>query len=280
MENSIRAVTRQRSRPDGSAYSAIFLADALRLAEEAETSLADIERTALAMGVLPERYSRNQTTLSCADQLRLLNSNVVVVGLGGLGGTVTEILARLGIGQLTLVDGDVFDESNLNRQLLSSYKHLGQSKAMVAARRVNEINPAVAVRAVPDFLTRSNGREILGEAMVAVDCLDSIPDRFLLEEICKKTGIPMVSGAVAGTSGQAAVIYPDCPGLERIYGRNDQRQRRGIEKIVGTLPYSAMLIATIECVEVTALLLGRTASLADKLLFAELDGYEMTIVNF
>mgnify|MGYP001321758302 CR=1 FL=1 len=279
LENRILAITRQRKRPDDTGYSAILLDDAMRLAQEATISLADVERTALAMNVLPERYSRNQKTLDCDDQLRLLNGHVAVVGLGGLGGVVTEILARLGVGRLTLVDGDVFDESNLNRQMLSSLKHLGQPKSTVAAARVNDINPAVEVRTVTDFLTATNGREILDDAIIGVDCLDNIPDRFLLEEACRGARIPMVSGAIAGTSGQVIVIYPETPGLERIYDQKDKTFRQGIEAALGTLPFTAMFIATIQCAEIAALLLGRPATLSDKMLFVQLDEYEMSIIS-
>lgn len=276
----IRAVSRPRHRPDDSAYQSLYLADALGLARETGLSLADIERQALSMDVLPERYSRNQKILSCSDQLKLLNSHVVIVGLGGLGGTVAEILARLGVGRLTLVDGDVFDESNLNRQLHSSCSNLGRSKAAVTAVRVNDINPAIAVHPVSDFLTTANGRQILGQAMLGVDCLDNIPDRFLLEEACRSAGIPLVSAAIAGTSGQAAVILPDGPGLERIYGPKDKVLRRGIEATVGTLPYTAMFIATIQCSEIAGLLLGRQTTLSGKLLLAQLDECDMTIVSW
>ncbi len=145
-----------RLRPDKSSYTSLLLADAWAIGKQTGLSLRQVENAALTAGILPERYSRNQKSLSCADQLRLLQSHVAIIGLGGLGGTVTEILARLGVGGLTLVDGDVFDESNLNRQLLSSPTRLGEKKASAAATRVRNINPAVEIRAIGDFFTADN----------------------------------------------------------------------------------------------------------------------------
>ncbi|MGW8194602.1 MAG: HesA/MoeB/ThiF family protein, partial [Desulforhopalus sp.] len=157
-------------------------------------------------------------TLTNLDQLRLLHSHVVIVGLGGLGGTVTEILARVGVGRLTLVDGDNFDESNLNRQLLSKIDSLGLSKAKAAEKRVAEVNPAVEVTVVDQFFNKDNSLEILFGASLAVDCLDTIPDRFVLEDGCRREGIPLVSAAIGGTSGQAVITFPGDPGLRSVYG--------------------------------------------------------------
>jgi hypothetical protein len=89
-------------------------------AERFGKSLAEMESAALEAGFLPGRYRRNRETVSTADQLRLFRSRVAVIGCGGLGGYVVEQLARLGVGTLVLVDPDVFEEHNLNRQLLSS----------------------------------------------------------------------------------------------------------------------------------------------------------------
>ncbi|NNK56468.1 MAG: HesA/MoeB/ThiF family protein, partial [Desulfofustis sp.] len=126
----------EKERPDGSSYPSLSFADQRDLAESYGPDHKTIQLAALRQGIVPEVYARNQKRLSCADQIKLLQSHVAVIGLGGLGGTVTEILARIGIGTLTLVDGDRFDDSNLNRQLLSSTEVLGKPKASVAEARV------------------------------------------------------------------------------------------------------------------------------------------------
>jgi molybdopterin/thiamine biosynthesis adenylyltransferase len=259
-----------KTRPDGSTYPALLLADANALATVTALSLGEVERSALAAGVVPERYSRNQKSLSCAEQLRLLQARVAIIGLGGLGGAVVEMLSRLGIGHLTLVDGDVFDESNLNRQLLSSPRLLGCKKAEVAAARVAEINAAVTTRAIAHFLGTDNGGDILRDVDLAIDCLDNIPSRFILETACRQAAIPLVSAAIAGWSGQATVIFPGDPGLNQLYGPAEKAPPKGIEAALGTLPFAAVHLATVQCAETTTILLGRTSPLRHSLLLADL----------
>ncbi len=266
----LKGCIQQRSRPDKSSYQAILFADACRIAEETGMTLGAVEGAALEAGIVPERYSRNQKSLSCADQLRLLRSHVAVIGLGGLGGTVTEILARIGVGRLTLVDGDVFDESNLNRQLLSSPANLGKKKAETARLRVEAINPAVEVTAVPEFFSQENGQAILQTVQLAIDCLDTIAHRFILEENCRKASIPLVSAAIGGSSGQATVVFPSDPGLKNIYGRPDKAPKRGIEAAMGTLPFGAVYMAAVECAEATTILLGKPSELQNKLFLSEI----------
>ena len=108
-------------------------------AERFGLGLAEVEQHALEAALLPGRYRRNRETVSSADQLTLFRSRVAVVGCGGLGGYLVEQLARLGVGTLVLLDPDVFEEHNLNRQLLSSPEHLGRAKVDVAAERVAAI---------------------------------------------------------------------------------------------------------------------------------------------
>ena len=270
---------RTKYRPDNSSYTSLLLSDACAIALRTGLSLQAVECAALAADILPERYSRNQKSLSCADQLRLLQSHVAIIGLGGLGGTVTEILARLGVGHLTLIDGDVFDESNLNRQLLSNTARLGEKKAEVAEARVRDINPAVTPRTFTEFFTAANSQTILAGVQLAVDCLDTIPARFVLEEACRKAGIPMVSAAIAGASGQATAIFPTDPGLQLIYGAKEKAPLKGIEASLGTLPFAAVYMATVECAEVATILLGRPPELRHRLFLAEISDHTSELLE-
>lgn len=265
------------TRPDTTTYKALQLSSALAIAQKTGRDLQEIEIASLQLDILPERYSRNQQTLSNSDQLRLLQSHVVVIGLGGLGGTVTEILARLGVGKLTLVDGDSFDESNLNRQLLSSVALLGQSKALAAKARVQAINPAVKAHAVKEFLSSENSSDILANADLAIDCLDTITDRFMLETACKQQDMPFISAAIGGTSGQATVVFPQDHGLENIYGSPNKAPHKGIEATVGTLPFAAIYMAAVECAEAATLLLGKQPMLRDRLFIAEVSDHTSEI---
>ncbi|WP_300882568.1 ThiF family adenylyltransferase, partial [uncultured Desulfovibrio sp.] len=124
----------------------------LKLAAAAGVDLLVAQRAACRVGVWPARYVRNARQLSIQEQLALLESHVLLVGLGGLGGWLLELLARLGVGSITGVDADRFEESNLNRQLLGNAGNLGQSKARAAAARLAVVNPAIQFTSVPRFM--------------------------------------------------------------------------------------------------------------------------------
>lgn len=270
----------QRNRPDGTPYRSLNHSNEQLLAKQAGCSLKEVQVAALQQGIIPERYCRNQSTFSSADQITLLNAHVAVIGQGGLGGTVTEILARLGIGKLTLVDGDVFEESNLNRQLLSTINSLGMKKADAGRQRVQAINPAVEVDVVTEFFTEKNGLTLLQNAQVAVDCLDSIPSRFVLEEACRRCNIPMVSAAIGGNSGQTMVIYPEDVGLCQIYGGRASAAQKGVEKRLGTPCYTATFMAAIECVEIVTILCKNGSALRNRLLMVNLEDKSIENISF
>ncbi|MBE0583759.1 MAG: ThiF family adenylyltransferase, partial [Desulfofustis sp.] len=191
---------------------------------------------------------------------------------------VCELLGRIGIGRLTLVDGDRFVDSNLNRQLLSSIESLGQLKAEVAARRLGQINPAVTCRPIPEFLTGDNGPDLLAGVTIAVDCLDSIPSRLLLQRLCQSLDIVLVSAAIGGTSGQATVVFPGDEGLALVY-RGKEAAAAGAEGSLGTLPYAAMAMAAVQSAEVVAVALGRPAALRNRLLVTDLDDHSTMVVD-
>ena len=130
---------------------------------------------------------------------RLKESHVLVLGLGGVGGCVFEMLVRAGVGKITAVDGDVFEESNINRQILCTYRDLGKPKAEVAKARAKLINPACEVRAVSLRYGESTRDQILIDSYdYAADCIDSVRDKtdFILE--CRKRGVPVISAMGAG----------------------------------------------------------------------------------
>jgi len=280
ISSEIRLRAASCSRPDASSYLSLRFRDELEIVQLTGTSHREVQVTALRNQIVPERYARNQRSISNEEQIRLLQSHVAIIGLGGLGGAVTEILARIGVGMLTLVDGDIFEDSNLNRQLLSSTDTLGKHKAEVAAERVTSINPAVETRTYAEFLTEDNISEILSGVAIGVDCLDTISGRFLLEKGCKLQGIPMVSAAIGGTAGQATVIMPGDSGLQRIYGDHAKTSAKGVEATLGTLPFTATAMAAIECAEIVALAAGRPAQLQNKLLLADFGCHSMDLLFF
>ncbi|MEA1968829.1 MAG: ThiF family adenylyltransferase [Thermodesulfobacteriota bacterium] len=179
---------------------------------------------------MKDRYLRNFNTINLAEQKRLYDSKVCIIGLGGLGGGVAEMLARTGVGSLVLVDGDFFKESNLNRQILCTEELIGVSKADAAENRIKQINSSINIRKINSFLNGENGDHILAESDLVVDCLDSVEARFILQDAAKNAKIPIVSGAIAGTAGQVCTIFPDDPGFEKIYGKKGRKKAEGAEK--------------------------------------------------
>jgi molybdopterin/thiamine biosynthesis adenylyltransferase len=192
---------------------------------------------------------------------------------------VVEILARMGVGRLTLIDGDRFEDSNLNRQLLSSPANLGLPKADAAARRVGQINPSVEASVHACFLTADNAAELLAGCRVVVDCLDNLRTRFEVEDACRRLGSPMVSAAVAGASGHITAIFPEDRGLRLIYGEPEGLPLKGAETVLGTVPYSVTFLAALECAEVAKILLDRGGLLRDKLLVADLTAGVIEVMN-
>lgn len=130
---------------------------------------------------------------------RLQKAKVIVVGVGGVGGAAAEVLIRSGINNLTFVDGDDFEPSNLNRQILCTQDALGKNKAEVAVGRAVAINEGVTATAIPRFINSANISEILGGGYdYCIDAIDDLPNKVLLISECKNNGIPVVSALGAG----------------------------------------------------------------------------------
>ncbi len=217
-----------------------------------------------------DRYNRNFNTLSPEEQKRLGESKVLVLGLGGLGGGVCEMLARVGVGKLTLVDGDTFETSNLNRQLLSQEHLIGRPKAVAAKDRIAAVNSEVTVTCIEKTLNESNLYESIKNQHIVVDCLDSISTRFKLQDAARQASIPIVSGAIAGVTGQVTTIFPEDKGYELIYGKNGREQSNGVETRTGNIAYCALFVAAIQSSECIKVILNRGDILRNKLLIAEL----------
>ncbi|PID41076.1 MAG: thiamine biosynthesis protein ThiF [Proteobacteria bacterium] len=271
---------RAKKRPDGTDYQALAGADEQRLAKESGLSRRHIQCLALENNIIPERYIRNQNSLSNEDQLKLLHAHVAVIGLGGLGGIVAELLARIGVGTITLVDGDSFEESNLNRQLFSNEANLGRAKVEIAAEQIALINPAIDCLARKRFINRSNYRKLLKNVTIAVDCLDSIPARFILQTGCRDLEIPLVSAAIGGKSGQILTIPAGSNRLNQIYRNREQVASGGLELAAGTLASTAVITGALECNAVVNLLVTGTDKLENGMIFIDLDDYSLTSVSF
>lgn len=163
------------------------------------------------------RYSRNIPALSEAECALLRTKRVAIIGCGGLGGYLAELLTRIGVGSLRFVDGDVFEPSNLNRQLLSEEPLLGTSKADAAAARAARINSSIQAEAVPVFLDAENAADLIAGCDAVLDALDRIDARRILAEACAAAGIPYVYGAISGWVAQAALCMPGDDLIGKLY---------------------------------------------------------------
>jgi molybdopterin/thiamine biosynthesis adenylyltransferase len=248
------------------------------LASELGVSPKEVELAALEARVLPRRYLRSFGTVGWEGQIRLLRSTVAVVGLGGLGGNVVEGLARMGVGRLIVVDGDVFVDHNLNRQVLSAEAGLSMLKTEVARARVAQINGAVEVVAHPQEIAEGNLSRLLGEAEVVVDALDRLPTRLMLQEAAQEMGIPVVHGAIAGYLGQVMTIFPGDEGLRALYGGGSMPQQ-GIEVQLGCPAATPMMIAAWQVQEVIKILLGQGQLLRHRMLFMDAEAGAVEILE-
>jgi molybdopterin/thiamine biosynthesis adenylyltransferase len=246
-------------------------------AEHFGVTLAQVEEVALERGILPARYQRNRNAMSVSDQLILFRSSVAVIGCGGLGGYVVEELARLGVGKIVVIDPDVFEEHNLNRQLFSTPANLETAKVEAAAKRVTEINPAVTLVPIQAAFSPENGADLLGGCQVAVDALDSIQVRLELADVSTEMNIPLVHGAIAGWFGHVTTQFPGDDTVQAIY--RSWKSGKGVEQSLGNPSFTPAVVASLEVAEVCKLLLGQGTPLRGRQLTIDLFSMEMHVIN-
>jgi len=223
-----------------------------------------------------DRYQRNMNAITPEENQRLKDFHVLVAGCGGLGGYIIEMLSRLGIGTLTVVDGDVFDETNLNRQLLSSEAAIGMPKVFAAKERVGLVNSQVKVHPIHALLDLENGFDIVSGKDLVFDALDNVGSRLVLEDLCETAGVPLVHGAIAGWFGQVSVILP---GDRTLHSILPEGVNKGIEVELGNPAFTPALVASIEVAEGMKVLLGRDGILQNQLLTIDLLNQEYEVLS-
>ena len=167
---------------------------------------------------MPTRYigdgyweiaSRQMSIVTRSEQQRFKDAKITVIGCGGIGGETIEMLARMGVGELVLVDKDAFDLSNLNRQTLATIADLGLDKSSVAAEKVRLINPYVKTTIFNEHVDASNIDKVIGDSDIVIDALDNVLTRVIVSRTAKEKGIPYIHGAIHGTMGQITVFLPN-----------------------------------------------------------------------
>jgi len=260
-------------------FSVISIDETMKIVQRFHLSPIEVEIAALREKILPERYQRNYDTISYSEQIKLLQSKVAVIGCGGLGGNIIELLARLGIGELILVDGDIFSENNLNRQILCNEENISRSKAEAAVERIKMINSSIQTRTYSRFIDSENTCEIIKGADLVVDALDNVSDRFILEKGCQKERIPLIHGAVEGVNGQVSTIFPKDKGFELIYGPSKKHGKQKKNSRISVLSPTPALVASFQVQEVIKVLLERGTTLRKKLLFINLEDLDINTLE-
>lgn len=220
---------------------------------------------------MQDRYLRNIPALS-EEECRLLHEKrVLVAGCGGLGGNLINMLSRVGVGHLRIVDGDIFEATNLNRQLFSEIPVLGVNKAMAAAERVARINPEISVEPIPQFVTEENAPALLADCDLVLDALDNIPSRRLLAAACARANVPFVYGAISGWVAQAAVSHPGDGLIETLYPQDV------IVRDKSVLSFTPALCAALQASLCVKLLVGRPVE-TGKIYYFDLLNQEFEII--
>ena len=191
----------------------------------------------------------------------LKDKTVLVVGCGGLGGYVIQQLGRMNVGKLIIMDGDVFEPSNMNRQLLCSTTTLGKKKAEVYGEFLKTISSA-EVEVYTDRFDSSNA-DLVNLADVVIDCVDTVGVRKFLAEECRKRGKILIHGAVDGETGQAMICYPDSPGLIGLYEDVDEVTHK-------TISFNVGLVASLETMLAYRVLMGEDDEYKGKIILIDL----------
>ena len=225
-----------------------------------------------------DRFSRQimLEEIGYGGQLRLKNSRVCVVGTGGLGNPVTVRLAAMGAGMLRIVDRDVIELSNLHRQTLFDEDDVGSVKVEAASRKLRKLNPGCRIEALAVSVNEYTAPDVVRGCDVVIDALDSVDARYALNKACVGSGIPFVTGAAVGVTGQAFTVVPgqsacyNCvfPGLDE-----DSMPTCSIE---GVHPSILSIVGGIEVAEAVKVILGKKPSLSGRILHVDLENMDFT----
>ena len=216
-----------------------------------------------------ERYSRHLllNQVGIKGQQKLLHSSVLIVGAGGLGSPVALYLAAAGVGTIGIVDGDRIDLSNLQRQVLFSTEHVGQSKAKIAAERIVQLNPDIVVHTYSEYMTPDNAAEIIQPYDIVINGTDNFSTRYLVNDLCVLLKKPLVDASVVMFEGQAAVYLPGQGYYRCLYPHPPEGADAPTCSTAGVLGALVGQMGTLQAMEALKLLLGIGESLGSRLLF-------------
>ena len=225
-----------------------------------------------------DRYSRQVMLeeIGYQGQLKLKDAKVCVVGVGGLGNPITTRLVAMGVGKLRIIDRDVIELSNLHRQTMFDDSDVGQIKVEVAAKKLQKLNPDVQIEALPLSVNDYNALEVVDGCDVVIDALDSVNARYSLNKACVEKGIPFVTGAAVGVSGQAFTVLPKTTACYHCMFPSLDEDSMPTCSIEGVHPSILSIIGGIEVSEAVKIILGKKPSLSDRILHVDLETLDFT----
>ncbi len=208
-----------------------------------------------------DRYSRQARVagIGAVGQERLRAGRVLVVGCGALGTVAVDLLARAGVGRITVVDRDFVELSNLQRQLLfdEADAAAGTPKAVAAAAAVARINSEVAVVAEVADVTPDNVERLVADAQVVLDGTDNFETRLLVNDACVKHGVPWIYGGAIGSTGMSMTVLPgETPCFRCTFPRRPQAGTMATCETAGVLSSTIVMVSALQFTEVVKLLVG------------------------
>lgn len=206
------------------------------------------------------RYSRHilLNEMGIEGQLKVIESQVLVVGAGGLGSPAALYLASAGVGRLVIADGDNVDLTNLQRQILHTEARVGQAKVLSAQTALGSINSDVVVEPIAQRLSDDALDEVVGRVDLVVDCCDNFATRHAVNRACVKHRKPLVSGAAIRFSGQLAVFdprLPDTPCYHCLFPEGEDVEETRCA-VMGVFAPLTGIIGTMQAAEALKLLSG------------------------
>jgi len=212
-------------------------------------------------------------------QLKLKNSTVCVVGVGGLGNPITTRLAAMGVGKIRVVDRDVIELSNLHRQTMFNEDDVGQVKVEVAAKKLKKLNPEVEIEALPISVNDYTALDVIEGCDVVVDALDSVNARYSLNKACVEKNIPFVTGAAVGVTGQVFTVLPKKTACYHCLFPTLDEETMPTCSIEGVHPSILSIIGGLEVHEAVDVLIGKTPKSSEKFLSIDLENLEFSSVK-
>jgi len=230
------------------------------------------------------RYSRQVlfSHIGSRGQKLLMGSSAVIAGCGGLGSVLANNLARAGVGRLRIIDKDIVEESNLQRQLLFSEEDVKNSspKAVAGAKRLKEINSNIEIEAVYEEIGRSNINEFIQGFDLVLDGTDNFPTRYIINRACVEASVPFVYGAVAASFGMVFNVIPgEGKCLQCLFPEEPKGENVLNCNTVGIINTAVYIIASIQSTEAFKYLSGNKKDMVKGLINIDIWDLSLDIIK-